>query len=154
MRLGLPSSVVASIGKLGERSGRGGRGLSLLPPHWGQVVQNVPTTLRVAPKFSSWLGFGLGQGLPPPSSQHVHLFVSWITFFFLYFLRQPSKTMHGGWEECHEFWILLSMMFNKLLSRLPMEENDFYHWFHLQLGVCLLICFLFMELCWDCMARI
>jgi hypothetical protein len=44
------------------------------------------------------------------------------------------------------------MMFHKLPGLLPAE--DFYQWFHLQLGACLLICFLPVGLCQDCMARI
>ncbi len=71
MRPCLPSSLVVGVGKLGEGGGRGGRRLSLLPPRWGQVVGNAPTTSSAAPKLSLCLGFGLGQGLPLPSSQHV-----------------------------------------------------------------------------------
>jgi len=71
MRPCLPSSLVVGVGKLREGGGRGGRGLSLLPPCWGQVVGNAPTTSSLAPKLSLRLRSGLGQGLPLPSSQHV-----------------------------------------------------------------------------------
>jgi len=51
MRPCLPSSLAVGVGKLGEGGGRGGRRLSLLPPCWGQVVGNTPTTSSAAPKL-------------------------------------------------------------------------------------------------------
>jgi hypothetical protein len=69
MRPGLPSSMAAGLGRLGEGGGGGGGGgggLSLLPPRWGQAVGNAPATSGAAPRLSLWLGSGPGQGLPPP----------------------------------------------------------------------------------------
>jgi len=45
----------------------------------------APTTFGASPRLSLWLGFGPCQGPPPPSSQHVQLFVSWITFELYFF---------------------------------------------------------------------
>ncbi len=90
MRPGLPSSMATGLGRLGEGGGGGGGGLSLLPPRWGQAVGNAPATSGAAPRLSLWLGSGPGQGLPPPGSQHVQLFVSWITCFFFFFFSYAT----------------------------------------------------------------